>query len=77
MLTDAEFAELTNDTFHQRDFEAVNAAMARTTNFTDLAATRQLHSDLLALRPSMKKAVDEVPQTVAQAFGALLKTMLT
>lgn len=76
LLTDTEFKELTNDTFSQRDFAAVNAAMERTKNFTDLGATQRLNSDVIALRPSMKKAVDEKQQTLGQAFGALLRVMM-
>lgn len=61
LLSSGEFQELTNATFSQKDFAAVNSAMAKTKTFDQLNTTSRLHSDLIKLQRNMDKDPAEKP----------------
>lgn len=76
LLTPEQFKELTNSTFSQKDFAAVNAAMEKARNGQQLASTSQLNSDIIALRPSMTPDPKEKPMGLWNALLGLVKAFL-
>ena len=76
LLTPEQFKELTNSTFSQKDFAAVNAAMEKARNGQQLASASKVNSDLIALRPGMTPDPNEKPMGLGNALLGLVKAFL-
>ena len=76
LLTPEQFKELTNPTFSQKDFAAVNAAIQKAKNGSQLTRASHISSDLVALRPGMTPDPTEKPMGLGNALLGLVKAFL-